>query len=58
MRRQLTVVFIAYPGESPIINCVVPAGDASYAFSNGGKDYIVFDGFTLTKRGDVVSNYA
>ena len=48
------ITFIAYTGETPVLNIVVnePAGDyADYCIGNGDKDYIIIDGFKTQCNG-------
>ncbi len=43
------IIFKAYPGETPHMDCVVNGTyEGCAALGNGDQDYIIFDGFTVT----------
>jgi hypothetical protein len=45
------ITFMAYSGETPIMDGTTDGQDIARAMGNGDEDYITFDGFTFTADG-------
>lgn len=49
------IIFIAYTGETPILNAADDGGGEGTAFSTCGKNYIILDGFTIQGDGGTIA---